>query len=235
MGFGINKKYFSFILNPYLAYVFYKRKMILKKYKKNHLIVGLYSTINDSIIGSYNYFGNNVRINYSKIGDHSYVNSNSSINRCNIGKFCSIASNVTLGLGEHPINLISTHPAFYSNNKGFKTYSDQTIYKEYSEINIGNDVWISNNVIIMGGVNIDDGAIIAAGAIVTKDVKPYEIVGGVPARHIKFRFDEGKIEKIIESTWWNKDEKWFELNYKLFLDEEKFFDYLGSEEQKQNT
>lgn len=226
MGFGINKKYFSFILNPYLAYVFYKRKMILKKYKHKHLIIGIYTTIRNSKIGNFNYLGNNVQFNNSNIGDHSYINSNSTVSRSNIGKFCSIASNVTLGLGEHPTNLISTHPAFYSNNKGFKTFSDQTIYKEYSEINIGNDVWISNNVIVMGGVTIDDGAIIAAGAIVTKDVKPYEIVGGVPARHIKFRFDNNKIEKIKKSAWWEKDENWFELNYKLFLDEDKFFDYI---------
>jgi len=226
MVFGISKKYLSFILNPYMIWVYHKKNSFQNMYKDKNLIIGIYSTIKNSIIGNYVFLGNHVRINNSEIGDHSYVNSNTVIGRSKIGKFCSIASNVTLGLGNHPTNLISTHPAFYSNNKGFKTFSDKTIFQEYGKISIGNDVWISNNVIVLGGVKISDGAIIAAGAIVTKDVKPYEVVGGIPARHIKFRFSEDKIKKIIKSNWCNREEEWFEKKYKIFIDEEKFFNYF---------
>ncbi|MBJ2172616.1 CatB-related O-acetyltransferase [Aureibaculum sp. A20] len=162
----------------------------------------------------------------SKIGNHSYVNSKTSVNRTSIGKFCSIGSNVVFGLGKHPTTIISTHPAFYSNNKSFKTFADKVYFKEYENIKIGNDVWIGYNSIIMDGVNIGNGAIIAAGAVVTKDVKPYEVVGGVPARHIKYRFTHDMINLIEKTEWWNNDEDFFKDNYKIFLDNEKFINYF---------
>ena len=230
MAFGTSKKYFSFLLRPYLILDHYRRHRLLSKYRKNKLCIGLNSKLENVEIGNFVFLGDHVNLRNSAIGDHSYVNSNTHISNSKIGKFCSIASNVTFGLGIHPTHLISTHPAFYSANKEYKTFSEKNYYSEYGQIVIGNDVWVANNVTVMYGVEIGDGAIIAAGAIVTKDVKPYEVVGGIPAKHIKFRFNEKEISKLSAFEWWNKDEAWLEENYKLFLDSEKFLEYLEKNE-----
>ncbi len=89
---------------------------------------------------------------------------------------------------------------------------------------IGNDVWIGSNVLIIGGIKIGDGAIVAAGAVVTKDVPPYAIVGGIPARIIRFRFDKEQINKLLELKWWNKDDDWLIKNNYLFCNVEMFFE-----------
>ena len=129
------------------------------------------------------------------IGDYSYVNKNSSLEKCSVGKFCSISSGVYINPYEHDYNAITTHPII---RKGISDNSRPSVL-------IGNDVLISLNVIITSGVTIGDGAVIGAGAVVTKDVKPYEIVGGVPAKHIKWRFDENKRNMLIRQKWWEWD------------------------------
>lgn len=126
-----------------------------------------------------------------EIGDYSYVNSNSYIENCIIGKFCSISSGVYICPFEHDYSKVTTHPIMHSNTKN-----------HMQKVIIGNDVLISLNAIILRGVTIGDGAVIGAGAVVTKNVKPYEIVGGVPAKHIKYRFSESKISKLLEVRWW---------------------------------
>lgn len=140
------------------------------------------------------------------IGDYSYINRGSYIECFNIGKFCSISSGVYICPMEHNLKYISTHPITkYSDNRRLVT--------------IGNDVLISLNVIILGGVNIGNGAVIAAGAVVTKDVEPYEIVGGIPARHIGYRFSKEKIEYLQNIKWWDWDYKNIEENLKWFRNE----------------
>lgn len=130
-----------------------------------------------------------------KIGDYSYVNRGSSIENCEIGKFCSISSGVYICPLEHKLNFRTTHPI---------AYSYDTVSKR-SKVIIGHDVLISLNAIILEGIQIGDGAVIGAGAVVTKDVKPYEIVGGIPAKHIRFRFEHDEIESIQNSNWWDWD------------------------------
>ena len=134
-----------------------------------------------------------------------------------IGKFSSIASFVKIGLGIHPTkDFVSTHYAFYSNKKKLtKTFSDKNYIEENKNVSIGNDVWIGANAIILDGITISDGAIIGAGAVVTKDVPPYAIVGGVPAKIIRYRFDEDTIKKLLEISWWDFPITWLEKNYKL--------------------
>ncbi len=227
MGFGIDKKYIQYILRPHLLFIDYKRKKLLNQYSDRSPVFGRYVSILDSQIGKHIYLGKKVSLVKSSIGDHSYVNSSTSIRNTLIGKFCSIGANSLFGMANHPTDFISTHPAFYSNDKTFKTFADKNYFKESDEkIIIGNDVWIGNGVTIKGGVLIGDGAIVAAGSIVTKNVKPYEIVGGIPARHIRNRIEEELIKVIKDSNWWDKDEKWFEENYNLFLDKEKFKKYF---------
>jgi len=119
---------------------------------------------------------------------------------CTIGNYCSIAPGVHRLVGNHPLNMISTHPLFHLKDFGACT---ETKY-EYHHINIGNDVWIGTNAVILSGCeSIGNGAVIGAGAVVLKDIPPYAVVGGVPAKLIKYRFDEKTIKKIEDSKWWS--------------------------------
>lgn len=159
-----------------------------------------------------------------KVGEYSYIANNSHLINCSIGKFCSIGPFVKIGLGKHPVDRFSTSPIFYSTKNPLRiNLVSQNTFKEFEEVSIGNDVWIGANAIIMDGVKIGDGAIVAAGAVVTKDVPDYAIVGGVPAKIIKYRFEESIIQKLKTVKWWEMDlnrlnnyEREFE-NIELFL------------------
>lgn len=130
-----------------------------------------------------------------------------------IGKFCSIAENVEIFLdGEHETQNISTYPFGYF--KVFKT-KKKYIAKSKGKVTIGNDVWIGDRVTILSGVNIGDGAVIGACALVNKDVAPYTIVGGVPAKIIRKRFDDETIEKLLKIKWWNWSDQKIQKNVEL--------------------
>jgi len=144
------------------------------------------------------------KITNSTINDYSYVSYSCTINNCQIGRFCSIANGTKIGLGKHPIDYISTSPIFYSPNNPLKVkISDVLRFEETAPVKIGNDVWIGANVIILDGITIGNGAIIGANSLVTKDVTPYSIVGGIPAKPIKNRFSDLAIEKLTKLSWWN--------------------------------
>lgn len=148
---------------------------------------------------------NNCIINFSKIGSYSYIGRYCIIQNTTIGKYCSIANDVFIGLGKHPTDLISTSPLFYRKRNTLKLQlvEKDFDFEEYANISIGNDVWIGTRAIIMDGLKIGTGAIIAANSVVTKDVPPYAIVAGVPAKIIKYRFQENKIDELLTSEWWN--------------------------------
>lgn len=142
------------------------------------------------------------------LGSMSYIAEGSSVGFTDIGAFCSIGPNVSLGgLGWHPTDRLSTHPAFYSSRLQAGTTfvtqgNDIDNEKELPHTKVGNDVWIGAGCIVLDGVTISDGAIIAAGAVVTKDVPPYAIVGGVPAHIIRYRFDINTIAALLKWRWW---------------------------------
>ncbi|KMQ04178.1 hypothetical protein TU67_10840 [Bacillus cereus] len=161
------------------------------------------------------------------MGYGSYIGDGSTING-EIGRYCSIGHQVTVLTGTHPSHVfVSTSPVFYSTRKqNGTTYTETQRFEEimYSDkenrygVTIGNDVWIGFQATIIGGVKIGDGAIIASNAVVTKDVAPYTIVAGIPAKEVGRRFDEDTIRWLCNFKWWNKPEEWIKNNAEIFTD-----------------
>ena len=159
-----------------------------------------------------------VKIKGSKVGAYTYISANTDVENAQIGKFCSISDHCRIGMGGHNTNQISTSPIFTERNNATK-FCWTSININASPLKkaiIGNDVLIGSHVLVLGGVTIGNGAVVAAGAVVTKDVPPYAIVGGVPARIIKYRFSPEKIEKLQEIEWWDWPEERLRANMGLF-------------------
>ena len=169
----------------------------------------------------------------STIGSYTSISPNARISMTDIGRFCSIGPNFISGWGIHPIDGISTCQAFYSKDYIFgPVFSEVNKIEERKRIKIGNDVWIGMNCSILDGVVIGDGAVIAAGAVVTKDVPPYAVVGGVPAKIIKYRFDEETIDQLLKIKWWNySHERLKEVELHFFDVKEFIKQNLNHEEQ----
>jgi acetyltransferase-like isoleucine patch superfamily enzyme len=168
-------------------------------------------------INKYVKINRGVKLLQCEINSYTYIGPNTLIANTHIGKYCSIAPNCCIGLANHSTNYISTSPIFTSKNNGTGIiWTQNNYFEEIGKVTIGNDVWIGMNVLIKSGVEINDGAVIGAGSIVTKDVPPYGIVVGSPAKIIKFRFTEDIIRKLLEIKWWN-------LSPKLLINHINFF------------
>lgn len=186
------------------------------------------------IFHGHNHIGKNSTVFSTELGFGSGISRDSFFQQCKVGKYVCMGPDVKMIIGEHPTKkFVSIHPAFYSKRAqmGF-TYVDTNKFEEYRYADqnehlliIGNDVWVGSYVRIMEGITIGDGAVIAAGAVVTKDVPPYAVVGGVPARVIKYRFNEEIINKLLEIKWWDKDQEWLKENVELFENVERLLDY----------
>jgi acetyltransferase-like isoleucine patch superfamily enzyme len=165
------------------------------------------------------------------LGDFSYFSDDCVILEATIGKFCSFGPNVRVAPGKHPTKtFVSTHPALFSNPPYCKkNFFDKDYHNPNRHVVIGNDVWICANVVIADGVKIGDGAIIAANAVVCTDVKPYTIVGGVPAKFIKNRFEVEEIKYLLDLQWWNKSLEWIEKHASMFLNINNFIKIIDNE------
>lgn len=162
----------------------------------------------DSQIGEYSRLFPNCIVNHSSIGSYTYIGRDSLIQNTKIGNYCSISHEVICGLGRHPLDLFSTSPVFYRKNNplSLQVVDKDMKFEEYLPVNIGHDVWIGARAIIMDGVNVGNGVVIAAGAVVTKDVPDYAVVGGVPAKIIKYRSERDCVIKQ-QTEWWIYDPK----------------------------
>lgn len=179
-----------------------------------------------------------VKIKYSQVGDYSYIGPGCDITKTSIGKFCSIADNCRIGTASHTLNNISSSPIFTLKNNGTRTsWVSESIShnNETEQVYIGNDVWIATRVIIRGGIKIGDGAVIGAGAVVTKDVPPYAVVGGVPARIIRYRFSEDIIKKIELIKWWEATDEKLKENISFFQTDNITIENLQKLEQQLNN
>lgn len=215
----------------YLRRYWYKCKYHLSKIGRNVYIDSCSFEGNNAL-------ANNVEISHCFVGLCSYVNNNSSFYYTKIGRYCSIADHVHVCIGNHPVQFVTTHPAFYydtTSQIGYTIHKGNPLYDtifKYPEneadyqVIIGNDVWVGSHALIMGGVKIGDGAIIAAGAVVTKDVEPYSIVAGVPAKIIRYRFEKNVIETLLKSQWWNRPYENVRENYLDYINMDRFLDGL---------
>ena len=185
--------------------------------------------LKDARLGAYCEVGARTILLEVEMGDYSYVVNDAQITYTTIGKFCSIAAMTRINPGNHPMHRATQAHFTYRASAYFEGESDDAEFFEWRRghhVHIGHDVWIGHGAILLPGRSVGTGAVIAAGAIVTKDVPPYTIVGGNPARAIKRRFPEAICDRLVELAWWDWDHEMLrqalpdfrKLNIEAFLE-----------------
>ncbi len=196
--------------------------IISKIIKKLHLRAIKNSSVNKtSSIGAKTDFIN------SRMDRHSFCGYDCIIINTSIGSFCSISGNCEIGGASHSIDWVSTSPVFNENKDQIRKKYSYHQYNTSKETKIGNDVWIASKCVIKAGVTIGDGAVIGMGSVVTKDIPPYEIWAGNPAKFIRKRFNDKIINKLLEIKWWEFDEEKLNIYAQYFNDISTFLEEVN--------
>lgn len=183
-----------------------------------------------SILGKWGFVDEGVEMLESTLGDYSYVMRFSSLAYTEVGKFCSIASLVRLNPGNHPMDRVTTHHLTYRRTMHQLDDLDDEAFFQWRRshsVKLGHDVWIGHGAIVLPGVKIGTGAVVGAGSIVTKEVPPYVVVAGVPARPIRKRFPKLVAERIMATDWWDWPRELLETRWDDFGDVELFLEKYG--------
>lgn len=191
------------------------------------------AVLHNCYVGEWTAIGARSRLNEVVFGDYSYCVDEVQINYAEIGKFCSIASHVCINPGNHPMWRVTQHHATYRRaSYGFAEQDDADFFnwRRSHKVTIGHDVWIGHGATIMPGVSIGTGAVIGSGAVVTKDVDPYTIVAGVPAKLIRERFSREAADRLIEIAWWDWPRETLQARFDHFYDLPGFLERYGVEE-----
>lgn len=213
-------------------------KCILQKIRfRNKCVIGNDVIIsNRTVVEGMNSIGNCSHFD-GYLGFGSYISAHCDIAMTEIGRYTSVGPRVVVNPGRHPYTYpyVTSCPAFFSTRKqNSGTFVSEDEYDEFNYVDrekqivskIGNDCWIGEGALIAGGVTIGDGAVVLAHAVVTKDVEPYSIVGGVPAKHIRFRYSTEDMELLKQFQWWNKPVSWLKDNNELLRDFDKLKKYI---------
>lgn len=182
------------------------------KFEKN-VRISLRTDLKNSYFGEYSNIVKNVQVANSKIGKRTSIGRFTKVRDSDIGEYCSISWDTTIGAVAHPFDRLTSHAFTY--RRQFGVVKDDSNLKS-KRTTIGNDVWIGCNCVIISGVSIGNGAIVGAGAVVTSDVPPFAIVGGVPAKVIRYRFDKETVSMIEKIKWWDWSDSQIKDNIELF-------------------
>ncbi len=159
---------------------------------------------------------------------YSFCGYDCDLNCVEVGSFVSIANNVFIGGNSHPVNWVSSSPVFYRGRDSVRKKFSEYEKTPPKVTKIGHDVWIAYGAKIKQGVTVNTGAVVGMGSVVTKDVAPYEIVAGNPAKHIRYRFDEDVIAGLLESRWWELPELKLQLLASTIRDPKDFLAKINS-------
>ena len=189
--------------NPLTLYLKWLYTFCKFYFKKNNTKIYYGAEVTNSDLSDNVHIYENSKIINSHIGEYSYISEGSHIANSTIGRYCSIGPNVRTGPGKHPTDRLSTSPVFYSKKSQVGIHLGIQSFVENEKISIESDVWIGANATILDGVKISLGTIVAANSVVTNSFPPYSIIGGIPAKFIRSRFNEPTEKILIESKWWD--------------------------------